>query len=185
MQPRVLVLRAPGINCDAETAFAFERAGGLVETIHVCQMLQSPRLLLEFQILCLPGGFCYGDDIASGKILGLQLQHHLAGAMQDFKMAGKLVLGICNGFQAMIKCGLLLDEDQVQGPPATLAWNDSGHLEDRWVKLTVDGNKCVFLSGIPEMYLPIAHGEGRFVVAMSQRFGNSIARTSFVCGTHH
>jgi phosphoribosylformylglycinamidine synthase len=125
--------------------------------------LESPRLLADFQILCIPGGFCYGDDIASGKILGVQLQHHLAGAMQEFKAAGKLILGICNGFQAMIKCGLLLDDDPVHGPPATLAWNVSGHLEDRWVRLTVDGDKCVFLAGIREIYLPIAHGEGRFV----------------------
>jgi phosphoribosylformylglycinamidine synthase len=94
MQPRVLVLRAPGINCDVETAFAFECAGGSAETIHVGRLLESPRLLADFQILCIPGGFCYGDDIASGKILGVQMQHHLAGAMQEFKAAGKLILGI-------------------------------------------------------------------------------------------
>ncbi len=163
MQPRVLILRAPGINCNEETSFAFERAGGNVETIHVGRILESPQLLTDFQILCIPGGFCYGDDIASGKILGVQFQHHLAGALQEFKSAGKLMLGICNGFQVMIKCGLLLDADPVNGPPATLAWNSSGHLEDRWVRLKVDGNKCVLLSGIDEMYLPIAHGEGRFV----------------------
>ncbi len=163
MQPKVLILRAPGINCDVETAYAFKRTGGQAETIHVGRVLESPRRLSDFQILCIPGGFCYGDDIASGKILGVQLKHHLAGEMQEFKAAGKLILGICNGFQAMIKCGLLLDDDPVHGPPATLAWNISGHLEDRWVRLTVDGSKCVFLAGIREMYLPIAHGEGRFV----------------------
>jgi phosphoribosylformylglycinamidine synthase subunit PurQ / glutaminase len=174
VQPRVLILRAPGTNCDGETAHAFSLAGGKPEVVHVRRAVESPRLLAESQILCIPGGFSYGDDIASGIIFGGQLQHHLADAMQEFKAAGKLILGICNGFQVLIKCGLLGDD------VATLAWNTSGRFEDRWVRLVVDRGKassfspgpqtgqaepanCIFLAGIDQMYLPVAHGEGRFV----------------------
>ncbi len=163
MQPRILILRAPGTNCDAETAYAFQRAGGDPRILHVGRVLESPQLLREFQVLCIPGGFSYGDDIGSGRILSAQLQSHLADAMQEFKAAGKLILGICNGFQALVKCGLLLEPDRTNGPPATLAWNLSGKFEARWVWLVVDGKKCVFLSGIQDMYIPVKHGEGRFV----------------------
>ncbi|MCC7084534.1 MAG: phosphoribosylformylglycinamidine synthase subunit PurQ [Pirellulales bacterium] len=189
MQPRVLILRAPGANCDGETAHAFSLAGGKPDIVHVRRVVERPQLLAEFQILCIPGGFSYGDDIASGRILGIQLQQHLAGALQEFKLAGKLILGICNGFQVLFKCGLLRND------VATLAWNTSGRFEDRWVNLQVPaaesrsessgfsvlntgtGQKsaersgshenqrtvCAFLVGIQQMYLPVAHGEGRFV----------------------
>src|SRR6476660_6713860 len=120
-QPRVLVLRAPGTNCDEETAYAFGRAGGLAERLHVNQVLESPRRLDEFQILCLPGGFSYGDDIAAGRILGTQIRHHLAGRLAEFKAAGKLILGICNGFQILLKSGVLLEANQDFAAPATLA----------------------------------------------------------------
>ena len=160
--PRVLILRAPGTNCDKETAFAFERAGAAAELVHVNRLLESPRLLEGYQILCIPGGFSYGDDVAAGRILAVQMQHHLADAMQEFKAAGKLILGICNGFQVLIKSGVLLASDS-EGPKATLAWNDSGRFEDRWVRLGVAGSKCVFLAGIHSMYLPVAHAEGKFM----------------------
>lgn len=161
-QPRVLILRAPGTNCDKETAFAFERSGAVTELIHVNRVLESPGLLDQFQVLCLPGGFSYGDDVAAGRILATQIQHHLADAMQQFKAAGKLILGICNGFQVLIKSGVILEADG-QGLPATLTWNDSGRFEDRWVRLGVAGSKCVFLAGIESMYLPVAHAEGKFM----------------------
>jgi phosphoribosylformylglycinamidine synthase subunit PurQ / glutaminase len=162
MQPRILILRAPGTNCDAETAYAFQRAGGQTEILHVRRVLESPRLLNDFQILCIPGGFSYGDDIASGRIFGVQLQHHLSDAMRAFQDAGKLIAGICNGFQVLIKCGILTGEHAPSGPGVTLAWNDSRKFEDRWVKLSVQQSNCVFLTGISQMYLPVAHGEGRF-----------------------
>ncbi len=161
--PRVLILRAPGTNCDVETAYAFERAGGKAERWHINRLLEGPRLLTDFQILCIPGGFSYGDDVAAGKILANQIQHHLADDLRQFKAAGKLVLGICNGFQVLIKSGLLLDNDPNLGPPATLTWNDSGRFEDRWIRLSVQGSKCVFLEGIDSMLLPVAHAEGKFV----------------------
>jgi phosphoribosylformylglycinamidine synthase len=161
--PNVLILRAPGTNCDAETAFAFQQAGATTETLHVNRVLENPSLFARFQILCIPGGFSYGDDVAAGRILANQLQHHLADALAKFKDAGKLILGICNGFQVLIKSGVLLPNDPVAGPPATLAWNDSGMYGDRWVRLGVEGSKCVFLKGIDAMYLPVAHAEGKFM----------------------
>lgn len=167
-QPRVLILRAPGTNCDRETAFAFETAGAATETLHVNRLLESPGVLDRFQILCIPGGFSFGDDVAAGQIFAVQMRHHLAGRLADFKAAGKLILGICNGFQVIIKAGILLDDEPQPGsghagPPATLTYNDSGRYEDRWVRLGVVGEKSVFLRGIERMYLPVAHGEGKFI----------------------
>ncbi len=162
MAPRVLILRAPGTNCDQESAHAFELAGGVPERWHVNRLLEAPAKAAEFQILCLPGGFSYGDDIAAGRILGNQIEHHLADALREFHDAGKLIIGICNGFQILLKTELLLAKDTA-GPPATLAANASGKFEDRWVNLTVTSTKCVFLSDIESMELPVAHGEGRFV----------------------
>ena len=162
-KPNVLILRAPGTNCDKETAFAFETAGATTETLHVNRLLESPAVLDRFQILCIPGGFSFGDDVAAGQILAVQMRHHLAGRLAEFKTAGKLILGICNGFQVIIKSGILLDDEPPHGPPATLTYNDSGKYEDRWVRLGVASEKCVFLRGIERMYLPVAHGEGKFI----------------------
>ena len=162
-QPRVLILRAPGTNCDKETAFAFEKAGAKTELLHINRLLEQPVEFARFQVLCIPGGFSYGDDVAAGRILANQIQHHLAESLAAFKAAGKLVLGICNGFQVLIKSGILLENDPVKGPPATLTWNDSGKFEDRWIRLGVEGAKSVFLRGIQSMTLPIAHAEGKFV----------------------
>ena len=161
-KPRVMVLRAPGTNCDQETAFAFEQAGGTADVLHVNRLLENPRLAREYQILCVPGGFSYGDDVAAGRILGNLFQHHLKDAMTEFKAAGKLILGICNGFQVLIKSGVLLADDE-QGTPATLCLNDTGRYEDRWVHLAADGDKCVFLRGVDQLELPVAHAEGKFV----------------------
>jgi phosphoribosylformylglycinamidine synthase len=162
MLPRVLILRAPGTNCDEETAHAFALAGGAPERWHVNRLLEEPRKLADFQILCLPGGFSYGDDIAAGRILGNQIDHHLSEVLQTFRDAGKLILGICNGFQILLKTELLLESD-AGGPVATLAANASGKFEDRWVRLVATAGKSVFLRDIDELELPVAHGEGRFV----------------------
>jgi phosphoribosylformylglycinamidine synthase subunit PurQ / glutaminase len=161
--PNVLILRAPGTNCDRETAFAFEKAGAKTESLHINRLLENPSLFERFQILCIPGGFSYGDDVASGRILGNQIQHHLNDQMVTFKDDGKLMLGICNGFQILMKSPVLLPPDREKGPVATLTANDSGKYEDRWVHLETRGSKCVFLQGIEQMYLPVAHAEGKFV----------------------
>jgi phosphoribosylformylglycinamidine synthase len=163
MAIRACILRAPGTNCDVETAHAFELAGAQADRVHVNRLLESPKLLEEYQILCLPGGFSYGDDIAAGRILGNQLRHHLGDAIQSFKVAGKLILGICNGFQILIKSGVLLPLNGERGALATLTWNESGRYIDRWVNLVVTSNKSPFFAGIERMYLPIAHAEGKFV----------------------
>ena len=162
--PRVLVLRAPGTNCDFETAYAFQRAGAETQRIHINRILENPDLTKDFQILCIPGGFSYGDDVAAGRILANQMRNHLADLMQEFKTSDKLLLGICNGFQVLIKSGILLDDNENGDPPATLCWNDHGRYEDRWVHLKTTSDKCVFLRGLDQIYLPIAHAEGRFVM---------------------
>ncbi len=167
-QPRVLVLRSPGANCDGEAAHAFERAGGRSELIHINRVLEQTDLLSQFQILCVPGGFSYGDDIAAGRILANQIRQHLADRLAEFKAAGKLILGICNGFQVLIKSGVLLPFGENFAAPATLGWNDSGKFEDRWVPLRTASTKSVFFAGIETMYLPVAHAEGKFVPRSSE-----------------
>jgi phosphoribosylformylglycinamidine synthase len=160
--PRVLILRAPGANCDAEAQFAFERAGALAECVHVNRLREQPALLLRYQVLVVPGGFTYGDDVAAGKILANQLRASLGDALRRFRDGDKLILGICNGFQALLKAGLLLPPDE-DGPLATLTNNSSGRFEDRWITLRAAPGRCPFLTGIETMLVPIAHGEGRFL----------------------
>jgi phosphoribosylformylglycinamidine synthase I len=161
-KPRALILRAPGANCDLETQFAFELAGAKAERLHVNRLREKPHLLSDYQILVIPGGFTYGDDVAAGKILAVQLRHFLADALRRFRDREKLILGICNGFQALLKAGLLLQPDE-EGPLATLAPNASGRFEDRWIYLQSVSEKCPFLKGCRRLHLPVAHGEGRFV----------------------
>jgi phosphoribosylformylglycinamidine synthase subunit PurQ / glutaminase len=162
-RPRALILRAPGANCDEETQFAFEQAGALADRVHIQQLREQPRLLLQYQVLVIPGGFTYGDDVAAGKILASQLHHFLGDILRQFRARERLILGICNGFQALLKAGLLLQPDE-DGPLATLAHNESGKFEDRWVHLQANPERCLFLQGYTRLYLPVAHGEGRFVV---------------------
>lgn len=161
-QPHVLVLRAPGTNCDFETEHAFARVGGVAQRLHVNRLLENPNLLRDFQILCVPGGFSYGDDIAAGKVLAERMRNHLSEQLAEFRAAHKLILGICNGFQVLMKSGLLFDDPA--GPAeVTLTWNDNGRYESRWVNLRVESSTCVFLQGIEQMYLPVAHAEGKLV----------------------
>ena len=130
-----------------------------------CTSTPSARSQLRCEItrfLILPGGFSYGDDVAAGKILANQLQHYLAEAVREFRDTGKLILGICNGFQTLLKAGILIPPDD-DGPLATLAHNTSGRFGDRWVTLDVTPNQCVFLKGISRMEVPVAHGEGNFI----------------------
>jgi len=161
-KPRVLIMRAPGANCDAETEFAFQLAGGDPERLHINRLREQPNLLLRFQILVIPGGFTYGDDVAAGKILANQLRHFLADALQRFRDRERLILGICNGFQALLKAGLIMPPDE-DGPVATLAGNSSGKFEDRWIYLQAVSEKCPFLKGYGRFTLPVAHGEGNLI----------------------
>ncbi len=159
---RVLILRAPGANCDAETQFAFQQAGAVADRVHVNRLREQSALLQRYQVLVVPGGFTYGDDVAAGKILAVQLGHFLGDALRRFRDAGKLLLGICNGFQTLLKAGLLVPPDE-DGPVATLAPNRSGRFEDRWIHLQASPGRCPFLTGLARLHLPVAHGEGRFV----------------------
>jgi phosphoribosylformylglycinamidine synthase I len=161
--PRVLILRAPGANCDLETEHAFHLAGAMPERLHINRLREQPKLLSEYQILVVPGGFTYGDDIAAGKILANQLRVFLGDQLRAYRDKEKLILGICNGFQAILKAGLLAPPDD-DGPIATLAHNDHGRFEDRWIHLAATPGKCVFLKGYSKLHLPIAHGEGNFIV---------------------
>jgi phosphoribosylformylglycinamidine synthase len=160
--PRTLILRAPGANCDEETQFAFDKAGALTDRLHVRQLREKPELLDQFQILVIPGGFAYGDDVGAGKILASQLTHFLGERLHAFRDRGNLILGICNGFQALLKTGLLIPDDH-EGPRATLALNASRKFEDRWVHVRAFPSECIFLKGYDEpMYFPVAHAEGNF-----------------------
>lgn len=167
---RVCVLRTAGTNCDQEAAFAFQKVGAKPELLHINYLIAHPRSLHEYGILAIPGGFTYGDDVAAGKILANELRCKLMEDMQSFIREGKLIIGICNGFQVLVKAGLLPGNGDLK-QEASLIINDSGKFEDRWVYLrTAYGvprtahNKCVWTKNSPEViYLPVAHGEGKFI----------------------
>jgi phosphoribosylformylglycinamidine synthase len=167
--PRVCVLRAPGTNCDLETAFAFETSGAKADRVHLMRLFETPDRLADYQILCIPGGFSYGDDIGAGVIFSRQLSGQLAGMLGEFLSRDTLVLGICNGFQVLLKSGILPNGTvawPANGqPPATLTWNDNGKYTAVWVKLKVGSPKNVFLRGLDELELPIAHAEGKFIAS--------------------
>jgi phosphoribosylformylglycinamidine synthase I len=165
MQPRVIVLRTAGTNCDHETAYAFEVSGADVELVHINRLKRAEKSLLDYHILVLPGGFTYGDDISAGKILANELKFRLGDDLQRFAEEGRLILGICNGFQVLAKAGYLPNLDGNGQQEATLAFNDSNRFEDRWVYLKeTSRGKCVFTRGIEDIiYLPVAHAEGKFV----------------------
>jgi phosphoribosylformylglycinamidine synthase len=161
---RTLILRAPGTNCDAETAFAFEQAGAEVSLVHVNQLIRGEQRLSDYQIMVLPGGFTYGDDIAAGKVLANELRLKLGEDMPRFIEDGGLILGICNGFQVLVKAVILPRPANGSPPLLTLMTNDSGKFECRWVHLMVNKKSpCVFTRGIDSLYLPVAHAEGRVV----------------------
>lgn len=187
-KPNFCILRAPGTNCDVETAHAFELAGGRAERVHLFRLLETPALLDGFQGLCIPGGFSYGDDIGSGVIFSRQLQYRLSEAIAAFLAKDRLALGICNGFQVLLKAGILPDgttrfpPDESTPPPATLTWNTNGKYTALWVNLKVRSSRSVFLRGIEQIELPIAHAEGRIAVGGSDvidawRMSDQIALT--------
>ncbi len=167
MPPKAIIIRTAGTNCDRETEFAVTSAGGTAERLHINQLIENPALLDQGQILCVPGGFSYGDDLGAGRVLASQIIVHLREQMRRFVDAGKLVLGICNGFQVLVKTGLLpgpvLEGDDPTVQTATVTYNDSGKFEDRWVHLRADTDHCVFLKKGEVIYLPIAHGEGKVI----------------------
>jgi len=166
MKARVIVLRTAGTNCDIETELAFKEAGAEAARIHVNELRKEPSRLEEFNILVIPGGFSYGDDLGAGKILANELLTQLRDPMVKFIEDGKLILGICNGFQVLARTGLLPGLEPMR-QQVTLTFNDSNRFEDRWVYLKPPGSRCVFTAGSDGeslWYLPVAHAEGKFVV---------------------
>lgn len=165
MKPKVLVLKADGTNRDEETAYAFKVAGGDPEIIHINELRSGKIKLNDFQILALPGGFAYGDDIVSGKILAIELTAFLGSEMKKFiERDDTAIIGVCNGFQVLVRTGLLPFRN-IGEMDVTLTNNDSGHFECRWVRVKVNPkNTSKFLSGCGNeiLWLPIAHGEGKF-----------------------
>jgi phosphoribosylformylglycinamidine synthase len=162
--PKVLVLRTAGTNCDRETVYAFARAGARCDLIHVKRVTEGTVSLSDYDILSIPGGFSYGDDIAAGRVLANEIRHSVYEDLRRFVEKGKLVLGICNGFQVLAKLGLLPNLSGDHRQEAGLAWNDSNRFEDRWVYLKAVSGKSVFVEKEALLYLPVAHAEGKFVL---------------------
>lgn len=167
-RPRVLIMHAPGTNRDREAALACELAGGEPEIVHINQLLRGERRLSDYHMLVLPGGFSYGDDLGAGRLWANDLHHRFHADLDAFIAAGKPVLGICNGFQALVKAGYLPGSDVPQR--VTLARNRSGRFECRWVRLRpVSGSRCLFTQDLEEDILcPVAHGEGRLATASGE-----------------
>ncbi len=167
-KPKVCVLRAAGTNCDKETAFAFTKVGAASELVHINSLVSARKSLDDYQILAVPGGFTYGDDLGAGKILANELKYKLIDDISRFIRGGKLIIGICNGFQILVKAGLLPGNGDFR-QEVSLIINDSAKFEDRWVYLrTAHGARrtarCIWVKDLPEIiYLPVAHGEGKFV----------------------
>ncbi len=160
---RVLVVRAAGINCEQETLHGWRLAGAQADLVHVRQLIEAPAMLNGVQVLTIPGGFSYGDDIAAGRILAAKFQRSLLDLLHEFVAAEKILLGICNGFQVLVQMGLLPGGDLGSGR-VSLATNGSGRYEDRWVILKISVSRCPFLKEGTQFELPVGHGEGRLVV---------------------
>lgn len=163
MKPKVCILRTDGTNCDSETYYAFNKAGGACELVHINQLRWGEVKLADYQILVLPGGFSYGDDIRAGKILAIELISFLKEQLQEFWQAKKPILGICNGFQVLV-CTGLLPAGKLGNINTALITNESGCFECRWIKLKIENNHCIFTKGLTgkTIHLPVAHGEGKF-----------------------
>lgn len=162
--PKFLVLAGDGINCERETAAAFIHAGGAAEIVHINRLLGNPALLASFDGLALPGGFSFGDELGSGQLLGLKIRHALGDVFRDFVAAKKPVIGICNGFQVLVRLGLL--PFPFEDRAAALAKNDHGQFMNRWAALdSVPDSICKWTAGLPAQFsLPVRHGEGRIVL---------------------
>lgn len=162
-KPKAIILKANGINRDFELADAFELAGGQADIVHVNTLRENKRMLKQYQMIALPGGFSYGDDVVSGKIHAVELTSFFQESLQEFiDRKDTLMIGICNGFQALIRTGLLPFRT-IGNMQATLSNNESGHFECRWIRMEIQkGSKSIFMKDHEIVTYPIAHGEGRF-----------------------
>ena len=162
-QPKVLIITGYGVNCEAESAEAWRRAGANPMLVHVNDLLSSPEQIDTADGLMFIGGFSYGDHMTSGHVFAQRIKHHIQPRLQTFIDAGKVMLGICNGFQVMTKMGLLpgLNGDYFN-PSVSLMQNDCGHFQNYWVNIRFEETSpCVFTKGLGTLPLPIRHGEGK------------------------
>ena len=157
-KPKVMVMSGYGLNCEEETKFAFESVGGVADIVHINDLVTNPEMLSQYNILAFPGGFSYGDDTGSGKAYANKFKNHLSKELVEFLSRDTLVIGICNGFQIITNLGIL---------PGALTHNKGGKYLDRWVDLKVVG-KSPWLTGITQISLPIAHGEGRYIISSKE-----------------
>ncbi|MEM4347421.1 MAG: phosphoribosylformylglycinamidine synthase I [Candidatus Altiarchaeota archaeon] len=164
MKARVLIPIGYGLNCEDETENAFKLAGAKVDKIFIKDLESCPEKILEYEILAIIGGFSYADHVAAGTILKNKFKYSMQNEFEKFIEEGNLVIGICNGFQVILKMGLLpgINKEQV----ATLTVNSSGKFEDRWIHVKVNENSsCIFTKGIKDLRMPVRHGEGRFLAS--------------------
>ncbi len=161
---RVLIVRAPGTNCDSETALAFQSLGTKVDVVPFSRLIRNPKTVLDYDIFVIPGGFSYGDYVRAGAVLGKKLISKLGDVIKEFIRLGKPILGICNGFQVLVESGLIPGREDLQ---VSLTTNMSMHYECRWVFLRfVNKSRCGPLSYVPRdrvLQIPVGHGEGRLV----------------------
>ena len=165
-QVRALVITGFGLNCEAETTAAFDLCGAAAEQVHLNDLQAAPERLRDYHILAFIGGFSFGDHLGGGTAFASRVKHHLGAELERFIDDGKLIIGICNGFQTMARMGLVpAVDDQYLTVQAALAQNDQGVFRDDWVTLTANPQSpCVFTRGVERLQLPIRHGEGKFVV---------------------
>ncbi len=165
-KPRVLILHADGTNRDHDAAQAFELAGADADIVPLNQLRAGEKQWSAYQLLAVPGGFSYADALGAGKLLALDLNTYFMEEVRHFVESGKPVIGICNGFQALVKAAILpaLNGGQREGR-ATLTFNAAGHFECRWVTLRPQSQTCLWTHGLTDLIeCPIAHGEGRFML---------------------
>ncbi len=163
VKPKALILTGYGINCDEETAYAFEKAGASSKIIHINDIIDSPHILDDFQIFTFPGGFSYGDDAGSGKALANKIKNNLVDEFKSFIDRDTLMLGICNGFQVMVNLGIVPAIGEMFGEAeVSLEYNRTFRYECRWIDLIIEETPSVFTKGISKLHIPVAHGEGNF-----------------------
>jgi phosphoribosylformylglycinamidine synthase subunit PurQ / glutaminase len=165
MKPKALVLSGDGVNCENEVTFALNRVGFSASQLHITDLLSNNNCLNEQQMLVIPGGFSFADEIRSGKVLALKLKEKLFAQLISFIEKDRFLLGVCNGFQVLTMLGLLPDYSLFGAHAAALVGNQSGKFIDRWVKLITNENiESPLLTGLKTMTLPIRHGEGKLIV---------------------
>jgi phosphoribosylformylglycinamidine (FGAM) synthase-like amidotransferase family enzyme len=159
------VITGFGINADDELKKAFELAGSPSQKVHINDLIKDPQMLFSFSILAFPGGFSFGDHLGSGKVFAGLFKKKLKNALDHFISSGKLVIGICNGFQVLVKMGFLPNLSGTWEQEVSLIHNDSGVFEDRWVKVAFTKNSpCIWTIGLESMEMPVRHGEGKFII---------------------